>query len=44
MLSDLFICDDPHQDGHTNLLYDLDGTANDELMEQVHAFLTESVN
>lgn len=39
-----FICDDPQQDGHTNLLYDLDGTANDELMEQVHTFLTESVN
>lgn len=39
-----FICDDPQQDGHTNLLYDLDGTANDELMEQVHAFLSGCVN
>lgn len=39
-----FICDDPQQDGHTNLLYDLDGTANDELMEQVNEFLTQSVN
>lgn len=33
-----FICDEPQQDGHTNLLFDTDGTANDELMEQVHAF------
>ena len=36
-----FICDEPAQDGHTSLLFDTDGTANDELMEQVHAFLTE---
>ena len=39
-----FICDEPQQDGHTNLLFDTDGTANDELMEQVHGFLTEHVN
>ena len=39
-----FLCDDPQQDGHTNLLYDLDGTANDELMEQVHAFLSANID
>lgn len=39
-----YICDDPQQDGHTNLLYDPDGTANDELMEQVHAFLSANID
>lgn len=39
-----FLCDDPLQDGHTNLLYDLDGTANDELMEQVHTFFSASID
>ena len=35
---DYFICDEPQQDGHTDLLFDTDGTANDELMEKVHTF------
>lgn len=39
-----FVCDEPQQDGHTDLLFDTDGTANDELMEQVNAFLTQNVN
>lgn len=38
-----FLCDEPQQDGHTSLLFDADGTANDELMEQVCRFLTEHV-
>ena len=36
-----FICDEPQQDGHTSLLFDTDGTANDELMETVHAFFAQ---
>ena len=39
-----FVCDEPQQDGHTNLLFDTDGTANDELMEQVHAFYMAHVS
>lgn len=42
-LVEYIICDDPEQDGHTSLLYDADGTANDALMEQVNAFLTQNV-
>lgn len=38
-----YICDDPQQDGHTDLLYDADGTANDALMEQIHTFLIQSI-
>lgn len=29
--------------GHTDLLYDADGTANDQLMEQIHGFLLRSL-
>ena len=29
--------------GHTDLLYDADGTANDELMEHIHNFLIHSI-
>lgn len=32
------------QDGHTSILFDEDGTANDELMEQIHLFLAEYVS
>ena len=31
------------QDGHTSILFDTDGTANRELMEQIHLFLAESI-
>lgn len=31
------------QAGHTDLLYDADGTANDELMYEIHAFLIRSL-
>lgn len=36
-------CDTPGSNGHTDLLFDADGTANDVLMQQVHAFLEKSV-
>lgn len=38
-----FLCDEPQQDGHTDLLFDTDGTANDELMDTIDAFLTQHV-
>lgn len=37
------LCDEAGQDGHTNLLFDADGTANDTLMAQIHRFLEENV-
>lgn len=39
---EIFICDEPQQDGHTNLLFDTDGTANDELMERVNEFFARN--
>lgn len=39
--TEYYLCDGPRQDGHTDLLFDADGTANDALMAQVNAFLTE---
>ncbi len=33
------LCTDPGQNGHTSLLFDPDGTANDKLMAQIDAFL-----
>lgn len=38
-----FLCDEPLQSGHTDLLFDTDGTANDELMETIEAFLAQHV-
>ena len=38
-----FLCDEPLQSGHTDLLFDIDGTANDELMETIEAFLAQHV-
>ena len=35
---EVYICEDAGQDGHTNLLFDADGTANDALMEKIHTF------
>ena len=32
------ICTDPGQNGHTDLLFDADGSANDALMEEINAF------
>lgn len=42
--TEYFICDEPQQDGHTDLLFDTDGTANDELMERVNEFFTAQVD
>ena len=39
----VMLCDRAGQDGHTNLLFDTDGTANDALMERIHRFLEENV-
>lgn len=33
----------PDRAGHTNLLFDADGTANDEVMEKINEFLTKHV-
>lgn len=38
---EVYICDEAGQDGHTNLLFDADGTANEELMERIHEFCVE---
>lgn len=34
-----YVCDKKNQNGHTNLLFDKDGTANKELMEEINTFL-----
>ena len=36
-----YICDTPGQDGHTNLLFDADGTANDVLMNIINQFYSK---
>ena len=36
-----YLCNEPAQNGHTDLLFDADGTANDALMEKIHGFLSE---
>ena len=33
----------PDNSGHTDLLFDEDGTANDELMQEIHEFLLKNV-
>lgn len=33
-----YVCDIPGQNGHTNLLFDEDGTANDVLMQEINEF------
>lgn len=37
------ICSEPDQNGHTDLLFEKDGTANRDLMARIHAFLTKAV-
>ncbi len=37
------LCSEEGQDGHTNLLFDEDGTANEELMNEINEFLTKSI-
>ncbi len=37
------ICEKENQDGHLNLLFDADGTANDELMYKINDFLVRSI-
>ncbi len=39
----LMLCADAGKNGHTNLLFDEDGTANDALMAQIHRFLEENI-
>ncbi len=39
-----YVCDKDDQNGHTNLLFDKDGTANDELMEEINAFLEQNID
>ncbi len=34
----------PDASGHTNLLFDPDGTANNEIIEQINSFLIKSIN
>lgn len=36
-----YVCDIPGQDGHTNLMYDNDGTANDVLMNIINQFYSK---
>lgn len=38
-----YVCEEPKYDGHTSLLYDSDGTANDELMAAIHTFFTAAL-
>lgn len=38
-----YICDESGQNGHTNLLFDDDGTANDELMKKINDFYISSI-
>lgn len=40
----LLLWEEARQDGHTSILFDEDGTANDELIEQIHIFLTEQIS
>ena len=37
-----YICDIPGQDGHTDLLFDDDGTANDTLMNSINQFYSKN--
>lgn len=38
-----YVCDEPKFDGHTSLLFEADGTANDELMDVIHNFFITSL-
>lgn len=40
--AEYYLCDVPGQDGHTDLLFDADGSANDQLMERIHQFMTQA--
>jgi alpha-beta hydrolase superfamily lysophospholipase len=37
------ICDTKGKDGHTNLLFDADGTSNDELMKEINQFYSDCI-
>ncbi len=39
-----YLCDQPGQSGHTDLLFDQDGTENDALMKKIHDFYQRSIN
>lgn len=39
-----YLCDQPGQSGHTDLLFDADGTENEELMTKIHDFYQRSIN
>lgn len=38
-----YVCDIPGQNGHTDLLFDPDGTANDQLMETIDSFFHDQM-
>ncbi|MEE1075300.1 MAG: alpha/beta fold hydrolase [Acutalibacteraceae bacterium] len=38
------ICSEPYQNGHTDLLFNKDGTANDKLMAEINDFLIKNIN
>ena len=38
------VCTTPQQDGHTDLLFDSDGSANSQLMAQIHTFLLKNID
>lgn len=40
---EFFLCDEPGRDGHTNLLFDKDNTANDKLMDKINDFYVDSI-
>ncbi len=39
-----YICRDKNHNGHTDLLFDDDGSANDKLMEEINNFLTKNTD
>ena len=40
---ELMVRSSPDNDGHTDILYDLDGTANDEVMYKINEFLLKNI-
>lgn len=42
--AEYYICEKPGQNGHTDLLFDPDGTENDELMERITDFISSHID
>ncbi|MBQ9106805.1 MAG: alpha/beta fold hydrolase [Clostridia bacterium] len=40
---DYIVCDDPGKDGHTDLLFDEDGRANEDLMQEIKEFYDRNI-